>query len=219
MTMQDFSHQIMDEDYKKELLDILYTKSFKYDEAGFTLTSGKKSNYYIDVKKTALSAVAMELIGYAYFQKLKLAPIDAIGGMTLGADPIAYAAALMCTLKGKYLDVFIVRKEAKGHGTQAWIEGDVKPDSNVVVVEDVITTGGSTIKAVQKAKEAGLNVLRVIALLDREEGGAQNIEKETGVKVDSIFTMSDLLDVHKKKQEEEEKEKKKQQAQREKPVF
>lgn len=217
--MQDFSHQIMDEDYKKELLDILYTKSFRYDEAGFTLTSGKKSNYYVDVKKTALSSVAMELIGYAYFQKLKLAPIDAIGGMTLGADPIAYAAALVCTLRGKYLDVFIVRKEAKGHGTQAWIEGDVKSDANVVVVEDVITTGGSTVKAVQKAKEAGFNVLRVIALLDREEGGAANIEKETGVKVDSIFTMSDLLEVHKKKQEEEEKEKKKQQALKEKPVF
>ena len=217
--MQDFSHQIMDEDYKKELLDILYTKSFRYDEAGFTLASGKKSNYYVDVKKTALSSVAMELIGYAYFQKLKLAPIDAIGGMTLGADPIAYAAALVCTLRGKYLDVFIVRKEAKGHGTQAWIEGDVKPDANVVVVEDVITTGGSTVKAVQKAKEAGLNGLRVIALLDREEGGAANIEKETGVKVDSIFTMSDLLEVHKKKQEEEEKEKKKQQALKEKPVF
>jgi len=217
--MQDFSHQIMDEDYKKELLDILYTKSFRYDEAGFTLTSGKKSNYYIDVKKTALSSVAMELIGYAYFIKLKLAPVDAIGGMTLGADPIAYSAALMCTLKGKYLDVFIIRKEAKGHGTQAWIEGDVKPDANVVVVEDVITTGGSTIKAVQKAKEAGFNVLRVVAFLDREEGGAENIEKETGVKVDSIFTMSDLLEVHKKKQEEEEKEKKKQQALTEKPVF
>ncbi|OGP19961.1 MAG: orotate phosphoribosyltransferase [Deltaproteobacteria bacterium GWA2_55_10] len=217
--MQDFSHQIMDEDYKKELLDILYTKSFRYDEAGFTLTSGKKSNYYIDVKKTALSSVAMELIGYAYFIKLKLAPVDAIGGMTLGADPIAYSAALMCTLKGKYLDVFIIRKEAKGHGTQAWIEGDVKPDANVVVVEDVITTGGSTIKAVQKAKEAGFNVLRVVAFLDREEGGAENIEKETGVKVDSIFTMSDLLEVHKKKQEEEEKEKKKQQALKEKPVF
>jgi len=125
----------------------------------------------------------------------------------------------MCTLKGKYLDVFIIRKEAKGHGTQAWIEGDVKPDANVVVVEDVITTGGSTIKAVQKAKEAGFNVLRVVAFLDREEGGAENIEKETGVKVDSIFTMSDLLEVHKKKQEEEEKEKKKQQALTEKPVF
>ncbi|OGP17985.1 MAG: orotate phosphoribosyltransferase [Deltaproteobacteria bacterium GWC2_55_46] len=217
--MQDFSHQIMEEDYKKELLDILYTKSFKYDEAGFTLTSGKKSNYYIDVKKTALSSIAMELIGYAYFQKLKLAPIDAIGGLTLGADPIAYAAALMCTIRGKFLDVFIIRKEAKGHGTQACIEGDVKPGANVVVVEDVITTGGSTIKAVQRAKEAGFNVLRVVALLDREEGGAGNIEKETGVKVDSILTMADLLEVHKKRTEEDEKEKKKKEREQERPVF
>lgn len=217
--MEDYSHQIMEEDYKKDLLHTLYSKSFKYSEEGFTLSSGKKSNVYIDVKKTALSAVAMELIGYAYFQKVKLAPIDAIGGMTLGADPIAYSAAFMCTMRGKYLDVFIVRKEPKGHGTQAAIEGSVQPGANVVVVEDVVTTGASTIKAVKRAQEFGLNVLRVIPLLDREEGGAEAIEKETGVKVDPIFTMTDLMEVHKKKMEEDEKEKKKQQAIKDKPVF
>lgn len=217
--MEDFSHQIMEEDYKKDLLHTLYSMSFRYSEEGFTLSSGKKSNVYIDVKKTALSAVAFEPIGYAYFQKLKLAPIDAIGGMTLGADPIAYAAAFMCTLRGKYLDVFIVRKEAKGHGTKSAIEGPVKPDANVVIVEDVITTGASTIKAVNSAKEAGFNVLRVIPLLDREEGGAEAIEKETGVKVDPIFTMTDLMEVHKKQLEEQEKEKKKEQAAKDKPDF
>jgi len=209
----------MEEDYKKDLLHTLYSNSFKYSEEGFTLSSGKKSNVYIDVKKTALSAVAFEPIGYAFFQKLKLAPIDAIGGMTLGADPIAYAAAFMCTLRGKYLDIFIVRKEAKGHGTQAAIEGPVKSGANVVIVEDVITTGASTIKAVNSAKEAGFNVLRVIPLLDREEGGVENIEKETGVKVDPIFTMTDLMEVHKKQMEEEEKEKKKEQAAKDKPDF
>lgn len=217
--MEDFSHQIMEEDYKKDLLHTLYSMSFKYSEEGFTLSSGKKSNVYIDVKKTALSAVAFEPIGYAYFQKLKLAPIDAIGGMTLGADPIAYAAAFMCTLRGKYLDIFIVRKEAKGHGTKSAIEGPVKSGANVVIVEDVVTTGASTIKAVNSAKAAGFNVLRVIPLLDREEGGAEAIEKETGVKVDPIFTMTDLMEVHKKQMEEEEKEKKKEQAAKDKPVF
>ncbi len=217
--MEDFSHQIMEEDYKKDLLHTIYSNSFKYSEEGFTLSSGKKSNVYIDVKKTALSAVAFETIGYAYFQKLKLAPIDAVGGMTLGADPIAYAAAFMCTLRGKYLDVFIVRKEAKGHGTKAPIEGNVQPGANVVIVEDVVTTGAPTIKAVNAAKEAGFNVLRVIPLIDREEGGAANIEKETGVKVDPIFTMTDLMEAHKKKLEEEEKEKKKAQAAKDKPDF
>lgn len=217
--MEDFSHQIMEEDYKKDLLNVLYANSFKYSEEGFTLSSGKKSNVYIDVKKTALSAVAMEPIGYAYFQKLKLAPIDAIGGMTLGADPIAYAAAFMCTMRGKYLDVFIVRKEVKAHGTQAAVEGPVKPDANVVIVEDVVTTGASTIKAVKRAQEAGFNVLRVIPLLDREEGGAEAIEKETGVKVDPIFTMTDLMEFHKKKMEEEEKEKNKAKAAKDKPDF
>ncbi|MBI2399788.1 MAG: orotate phosphoribosyltransferase [Deltaproteobacteria bacterium] len=209
----------MEEDYKKDLLHTLYSNSFKYSEEGFTLSSGKKSNVYIDVKKTALSAVAMEPIGYAYFQKLKLAPIDAIGGMTLGADPIAYAAAFMCTLRGKYLDVFIVRKEPKGHGTQAAIEGKVQSGANVVIVEDVVTTGASTIKAVNRAKEAGFNVLRVIPLIDREEGGAEAIEKETGVKVDPIFTMTDLMELHKKQMEEQDKEKKKEQAAKDKPVF
>lgn len=217
--MEDFSHQIMEEDYKKDLLQALYSMSFKYSEEGFTLSSGKKSNVYIDVKKTALSAVAFEPIGYAYFQKLKLAPIDAIGGMTLGADPIAYAAAFMCTLRGKYLDIFIVRKEAKGHGTKSAVEGPVKSGANVVIVEDVVTTGASTIKAVNSAKEAGFNVLRVIPLLDREEGGAEAIEKETGVKVDPIFTMTDLMEAHKKHLEEQEKEKKKEQAAKDKPVF
>lgn len=209
----------MEEDYKKDLLQALYSMSFKYSEEGFTLSSGKKSNVYIDVKKTALSAVAFEPIGYAYFQKLKLAPIDAVGGMTLGADPIAYAAAFMCTLRGKYLDVFIVRKEAKGHGTKSAVEGPVKSGANVVIVEDVVTTGASTIKAINSAKEAGFNVLRVIPLLDREEGGAEAIEKETGVKVDPIFTMTEIMEFHKKKQEEDEKEKKKEQAAKNKPDF
>ena len=90
----DLDHQIMDQDYKKELLDILYARSFKYDpDQGFTLTSGKKSDVYIDVKKTAMSAEAMELIGFTYFRELKLEPVDAIGGITLGADPIEIGRA------------------------------------------------------------------------------------------------------------------------------
>lgn len=208
----------MDEDYKIELLHILYSKSFRHDPAaGFTLTSGKKSDVYIDVKKTALSSQAMELIGFAYFQKLKLDPVDAVGGMTLGADPICYAAALISTLHGKYLDVFIVRKESKEHGTKQQIEGDLKPGAFVVVIDDVVTTGGSTIKAIKAAQEAGFNVTKVIAFVDREEGGKENIEKETGVRFDSIFTKSDLMEVHKKRLEQDEKEKSK--AVVEKPVF
>lgn len=195
----DLEHNVMDQDYKKELLDILYARSFKYDpDNGFTLTSGKKSDVYIDVKKTAMSAEAMELIGFTYFRELKLEPIDAIGGMTLGADPIAYAAALVSTMNGKYLDAFVIRKEPKKHGTMQWIEGNVKEGSWVCIVEDVVTTGESTIKAVERAREAGLQVRRVLALVDREEGGAESIQQKAKVRFDAIFTKTQLMDLYKK---------------------
>lgn len=211
----DLEHNVMDQDYKKELLEILYTRSFKYDpERGFTLTSGQKSDIYIDVKKTAMSAEAMELIGYTYFRELKLEPIDAIGGITLGADPIAYAAALVSTMNGKYLDAFVIRKEPKKHGTMQWIEGNVKPEAWVCIVEDVVTTGESTIKAVERAREAGLQVRRVLALVDREEGGAKNITEKAKVRFDAIFTKSDLMELHKKHQPKKEEKKV-----IEKPVF
>jgi len=201
--------QIMSENYKKDLLEILYARSFQYDpDFGFTLASGKKSDVYIDVKKTALSSEAMEMIGFAFFQELKLEPVDAVGGLTLGADPIAYATALISTINGKFLDVFIVRKEPKAHGTQRWVEGNIRPDAWGVVVEDVVTTGESTLKAIERAREAGFQVRKVIALIDREEGGAERIEQEGKVKFYSIFTKSDLLEVKERmeKLEEEEEE-------------
>lgn len=192
--------QVTDQDYKKELLEILYTKSFKYDaESGFLLTSGKKSDVYIDVKKTVLSSEAMELVGFTFFNMLKMAPVDAIGGLTLGADPLAYAAGMYCTLHGKYLDVFIIRKEPKKHGTSQWIEGNVQAGADVVIVEDVVTTGGSTIKAIERAREAGFNVKAVIAFVDREEGGKENIETNAKVRFDSVFTKTDLLELHKER--------------------
>lgn len=205
----EVDQQIMTEDYKKELLSVLYARSFNFDpENKFTLASGATSDVYIDAKKTALSSEAMELLGYAFFTETKLMPVDAIGGLTLGADPIAYAAALISTMHGKYLDAFVVRKEPKAHGTQKWIEGNIREDMNVVIVEDVITTGQSAITAVKRAREAGLNVLKVIALVDREEGGRENIEKETGLNCASIFTKTDFLELHEKreklKKEEEE---------------
>ncbi|MBI5827293.1 MAG: orotate phosphoribosyltransferase [Deltaproteobacteria bacterium] len=208
----------MDQDFKKELLDILYAKSFRYDPAkGFTLASGKKSDVYIDAKKTVLSSHAMELVGFAFFQLLKLAPVDAIGGLTLGADPIAYAAALVSTMHGKYMDAFIVRKEPKGHGTQQWIEGSLQDGVDVVVVEDVVTTGGSAITAVKRVREAGYNVRQVLALVDREEGGKENIEKETGCKFYALFTKSDFLELHEKNEKKKEAEAKKAETKKGKP--
>ena len=179
------------------LLKILLKNSFRYDPSGgFLLSSGKKSDVYIDAKKTVLSSGGMVLTGRAFFEKIKDKDIDGIGGLTLGADPLAYAAAIISNLEGKPLNVFIVRKEAKKHGTQRWIEGPLKKGARVVIVDDVVTTGQSTIKAIEKAREAGFEVIKAIALVDREEGGRENIERYC--KFESIFTKKDLLDLHKK---------------------
>ncbi|MDO8427512.1 MAG: orotate phosphoribosyltransferase [Deltaproteobacteria bacterium] len=220
----DMDYQIMDQTYKTNLLEVLYVRSFRYDpESGFTLTSGKKSDVYIDAKKTVLSAEGMELVGFAFFQELKHAPIDGVGGLTLGADPIACATALVSTMNGKSLDAFVIRKEPKKHGTMQWIEGNLQPGACVAIVDDVVTTGGSTILAVQRAREAGFEVKRVIALVDREEGGAENIMKETGCKFEALFTKSDFIELYNKHNKEKEDEKKKaeprEKPKQEKPFF
>jgi len=191
--------QIMMQDYKKDLLDIIYAKSFLYDpEEGFTLSSGQKSDVYIDAKKTVLNSIGMELTGFAFFQVLKNEAVDAVGGLTMGADGIVYATALTSTMNNKMLDAFIIRKEPKEHGTRKWIEGPVREGAWVAIVEDVVTTGASIIKAVERSREAGFNVRRVIALVDREEGGAEEVREKTGLKLESILTKSDLIEVHKK---------------------
>ncbi len=191
-------NQIMDASYKQDLLDILYTKSFLFDPAkGFTLSSGEKSDVYIDVKKTVLSSIGMELVGFAFFQELKNEPIDAVGGLSLGADPIAFATALVSTMNNKYLDAFIVRKEPKAHGTEKWIEGSLQKGATVVVVDDVVTTGASIITAIERMREAGFEVRRSWALVDREEGGKENIQEKAKCRFDAIFTKSDLIELHK----------------------
>jgi orotate phosphoribosyltransferase len=188
----------MDADYKQDLLDILYTKSFLFDPAkGFTLSSGVKSDVYIDVKKTVLSSIGMELVGFAFFQELKNEPIDAVGGLSLGADPISFATALVSTMNNKYLDAFIVRKEPKAHGTEKWIEGSLQKGATVVVLDDVVTTGASIITAIERMREAGFVVRRSWALVDREEGGKENIQEKAKCRFDAIFTKTDLLELHK----------------------
>ncbi|MFQ5442397.1 MAG: orotate phosphoribosyltransferase [Thermodesulfobacteriota bacterium] len=202
--MPAVDQQIMLENYKKDLLEALYVRSFMYDpDEGFLLSSGQKSDMYIDVKRTVYSSTAMELIGYTFYQELKGAPIDAVGGLTLGADGIVYATALICTQHNKMLDAFVIRKEPKKHGTRKWIEGPVKKGADVIIMEDVVTTGGSAITAVERAIEEGLNVKGVIALIDREEGGRENITEKTGLKFKAVFTRSDLIELHKKESKEE----------------
>jgi orotate phosphoribosyltransferase len=183
---------------REKLLKIIFEKSFRFDpDFGFKLASGAKSDVYIDVKKTVLSSEGMELVGRAVFEAIKDIEVDGVGGLTLGADPIAYSAALVSTMNGKPLEAFVIRKETKKHGTMRWLEGNLKEGARVVIIDDVITTGGSTIKAIERAKEAGLDVVLVLALVDREEGGRENIAEVCKAPFKAVFTKSDLLELQK----------------------
>ncbi len=177
---------------KDALRRMLTEKSFQYSETPkFTLVSGAVSQYYIDCKMTTLLSHGKVLIGEILFEMVKGLNIKGIGGLTLGSDPIANAVAFVAGLHGMDMISFVIRKEAKKHGMKKWIEGDMKPGDRVVVIDDVITTGGSTIKAIDRAEEAGLSILKTIVLVDREEGGRENIIAR-GYDVESVFTKSEL---------------------------
>ncbi len=182
----------------EELLSILFENSFRYDpECGFVLSSGKKSDIYIDAKKTLLTPRGLLLTGRVFFERLKDKGIDGIGGLTMGADPIAYATSLVSAMEGSPLGVFIVRKEPKGHGTKRGVESALPEGAPVVVVDDVVTTGASTIRAIEVAGQAGLQVVWALALVDREEGGRENIERHCPF--DAIFTRKDFLSLWQKR--------------------
>ncbi len=177
---------------RKQLLNLLKEKSFRYSpDKPFKLASGRESPYYVDCRPTTFSAQGLALIGEIIFEMIKDLGVDAIGGLTLGADPIAHAVALTSFLKGQPINSFSVRKEVKEHGAGRQVEGDVKPGDQVVIVEDVITTGGSTLKAIAAAQEFGLKVVKVIILVDREEGGREAVEKVVP-QVEAVYTLSEL---------------------------
>lgn len=179
---------------KNRLLEMLLEKSFQYNkDPVFKLVSGKMSNYYVNCKMTTLNAEATLLIGRIFYEKVKPLGITAIGGLTQGADPIAVATAMTSGMEGRGINAFVVRKVAKEHGLKKLIEGDVHQGDRVVIVDDVITTGQSTIDAIDRARNEGLQVVKAVVLVDRQEGGRENIEKK-GVPVESIFTIHDLME-------------------------
>lgn len=184
---------------KERLGEIILERSFKYsDNPPFTLASGRQSNYYFNCKATTLDPEGMNLIGAIIFDMLKDTDITAAGGLTLGADPIANALAVISYQKGKPIKSFIVRKDAKDHGTKSAIEGSVRPGEKVAIIDDVITTGGSTITAIEQARKAGLSVAMVITLVDREEGGRENIMKHMD-NIASVLTRTEIMQLRERK--------------------
>ncbi len=176
---------------KENLIKILKEKSLV---TGVTrvLTSGRTSDYYIDAKMTTLDPQGAYLTALLILEELKSFDIDAIGGYTLGADPIVSAVAALSAQTDRPLPAFIVRKEPKKHGERKMIEGPFEKGWKAAVLDDVVTTGGSTLKACRAVEEEGGKVVVTLALVDRLEGGRENLEK-SGYKFISLLTRDDLL--------------------------
>jgi orotate phosphoribosyltransferase len=183
---------------KSRLLELILEKAFKYSEEPiFKLVSGVVSKYYFNCKTVTLHPEGMYLIGNIIYEMIEDLDVKGVGGLTLGADPIANAVAYTSYIKEKPIESFVVRKTAKSHGTMMWIEGNVNYGDRVVIVEDVITTGKSTIEAINRSSDAGLKVVEVITLVDRQEGGRENIES-LGSKVRAVVTREEIMYLHKK---------------------
>lgn len=174
------------------LLGALRRRSLRTGD--FVLSSGQRSNYYIDARTTTMSGEGQASIGVAALQLLDELGVkpDLVGGLTMGADPVACSIAHAATLAGRDINAFSVRKKAKEHGTGRRIEGPFDSGRDVIVVEDVITSGGSALEAVDAVREAGGHVIGVFTLVDREQGGRERIE-QTGLPVLAMFTASELL--------------------------
>ena len=185
---------VLMDDQLQELREILRKKSLAVGD--FVLSSGKKSSYYLDCRTTTLDPKGALLIGRLILAAIEKQGIqaDAIGGLTIGADPIVTAVAVVSSLQGHPLPAFIVRKQAKGHGTQKNIEGYSGADgSRVIIVDDVCTTGASILTAAEKAEEAGYQVVAALCIVDREESGADIIREKYPFY--SLLTAKDLLNV------------------------
>ena len=174
---------------KEELLELLKKDAYKKGE--FTLSSGKTSEHYVNCKPVTLSGRGLTLASLSMLQHVNT-PV--VAGLTLGADPLVSGVALVSALDKRLIDGLIVRKEAKGHGTQAWIEGPLpKEGTKITVLEDVITTGGSAIKAVKRLRDAGYEVNRVVSIVDRQEDAEADIAmKLAGLELISLFTLKEL---------------------------
>ena len=171
------------------LLPLLASQAYRH--GNFTLASGRSSHHYVNCKPVSLSGTGLALLGALMLEQVE-AEARAVAGLTLGADPLVSAVAMMAALVGRELNALIVRKEAKGHGTGAWLEGPLpEPGSTITVLEDVVTTGGSSLKAVQQLREAGYTVNRVGTIVDRQEGGIEAMTA-AGLELRSLFLLDEV---------------------------
>ena len=177
--------------YKEELLELL--KKDAYKKGDYTLSSGRKSEHYVNCKPVTLSSRGLTLSSIILLEAVEKDAV-AVAGLTLGADPLVSGVAVVCGLDNIKVDALIVRKEAKGHGTQAYIEGKLpEKGAKITVLEDVITTGGSAIQAVQRLRDAGYVVNRIAAIVDRQVNNeADAAMKEAGLELVSIFKLEDI---------------------------
>jgi orotate phosphoribosyltransferase len=175
---------------KQALIALVRQKALKFGQ--FTLASGKKATYYLDGKQVTLDPTGARLVAEGMLDLLMAGPLPAaVGGMSIGADPITAAVVTMSAVRGTPLLGFMVRKEAKGHGTNQYLEGPVTPGQTAVIVEDVVTTGGSSLKAIERAEAFGLKIVGVLAIIDRMEGGAQAFAAR-GYPLSSLLTIRDF---------------------------
>jgi orotate phosphoribosyltransferase len=177
-------------DERERLLELVRTKALR--EGKITLSSGKVSDYYVDAREVVLDPEGAYLTGRLMLDMINPAAV-AVAGMTLGADPIVTAISVVGHIEGRDLTALIIRKEPKKHGTQKFVEGPALPEgSKVAVVDDVVTTGSSLLKSIERLRAEGYEPIQVVAILDREEGGSGRL-KEAGYRLESIFTRADLM--------------------------
>ena len=176
---------------KENLLTLLAEKAYRFGD--FSLASGKKSSHYVNCKPVSLSGAGLLSISSLFLKQIDEND-SAVAGLTLGADPLVSGVVMLGAQSGINLSGLIVRKEAKGHGTGAWLEGPLPPKGSVItVLEDVVTTGGSSLKAVERLRAEGYLVNRVFAIVDREEGG-ENAMSKADLDLTSLFFLKEIVE-------------------------
>ncbi len=186
---------------EKRLLELIRERAYRYSpEAPFQLSSGRLSPHYVDLRALLCAPEALVATGTVLFQRIKQferetkTKVDAVGGPADGAIPIAAAVAYHSYQVAEPIETFFVRKEPKGHGLKRWVEGHSTSGSRVVIVDDVVTTGGSTLRAIEASREQGFQIVKIIVLVDRLEGGTEKLSS-LGIPYEAVFTLNDIAAV------------------------